>query len=234
MNSVDIDDWIKQNKKTTLPLPIILHNYWTPLTHHVKGLNPIKTILSATQPSHKRVCFTLPIDHANRDRTHYQKRTRRPHEDNNKTKFIQASPSTLRTAVLNKSVPLAVSNTGATSHTLLPSAPLIPTNTILTAVFHLPDGAMAAATKIHKLHHKLREPACTVNIVPSLMGISLLGTVKWSKQATPPSTTTARSMLTIQRRSRSAYPRWLSSPDTYALDSTLASPSGDHCQKQEY
>ena len=45
-------------------------------------------------------------------------------------------------------------------------------------MFHLPDGATAAATKIHKLHHKLCEPAHTINIVPSLVGNSLLSTVK--------------------------------------------------------
>jgi hypothetical protein len=31
---------------------------------------------------------------------------------------------------------------------------------------------------IYKLHQNLREPACSVNIVPSLMGNSLLSTVK--------------------------------------------------------
>jgi hypothetical protein len=31
---------------------------------------------------------------------------------------------------------------------------------------------------IHKLHHNLREPACSVNIVQSLIGNSLLSTVK--------------------------------------------------------
>ena len=164
MNSVDIDDWIKQNRKITLPLPIVLHNYWTPLTQHVEGLNPIETILPATQPSHKRVRFILPINHVNRDSTHYRKQTRRSHDNDNKTKFIRAPPPTLRTAVLNGSVPLAISNTGATSHPFLPSTPSISTNTISTAMFHLPDGAMAAATKIHKLHHKLCEPACTVPI----------------------------------------------------------------------
>jgi hypothetical protein len=81
-------------------------------------------------------------------------------------------------AVLNGSMPSAVSDTGATSHTFLPSAPSIPTNTTSTAVFHLPDGAPAGATKLHILHHKLREPAHTINIVPSLVGNSLLSTVK--------------------------------------------------------
>jgi hypothetical protein len=46
------------------------------------------------------------------------------------------------------------------------------------AVFHLPNVATAAATMIHKLHHNLREPAHSVNVVPSLVSNSLLSTVK--------------------------------------------------------
>ncbi len=34
---------------------------------------------------------------------------------------------------------------------------------------------------IHKLHHNLWEPACSVNIVPSLVGNSLLITIKMVK-----------------------------------------------------
>ncbi len=49
------------------------------------------------------------------------------------------------------------------------------------AVFHLPDGATTAATMIHKLHHNLREPACSVNIISSLIGNSLFSTVKMVK-----------------------------------------------------
>jgi hypothetical protein len=45
-------------------------------------------------------------------------------------------------------------------------------------MLHLPDGATAAATMIHKLHHNLLEPACSVNIVSSLMGNSFLSTDK--------------------------------------------------------
>jgi hypothetical protein len=47
-----------------------------------------------------------------------------------------------------------------------------------TAMFHFPNRATAAATMIHKLHHNLREPACSVNIILSLVGNSFLGTVK--------------------------------------------------------
>ena len=203
MNSVDIDDWIKQNRKITLPSPIVLRNYWTLLTHHVEGLSPIETILSATQPSHKCMHFTLPVDHVNRDSTHYQKWKWCPHDNNNKTKFIRASPPTLRTAVLNGSIPLAVSNRGATSHAFLPSAPSIPTYTISTAVYHLPNGAMAAATKIHKLHHKLREPARTINIVPSLVGNSLLSTVKMVQAGYTAIYNDSDVNFTIQRQPRS-------------------------------
>jgi hypothetical protein len=80
--------------------------------------------------------------------------------------------------MLNGSIPLAVSDTAATSNVFLPSAPTLPTGTMSTAMFHLPNGATAAATMIHKLHHNLREPACSVNIVPSLVGNCLLSTVK--------------------------------------------------------
>jgi hypothetical protein len=55
---------------------------------------------------------------------------------------------------------------------------MLPTGTMPTAVFHLPNGATAAATMIHKLHHNLREPARSINIVPCLVGNSLLSTVK--------------------------------------------------------
>jgi hypothetical protein len=161
-----MNDWIKQNRKINIPLPIVLHNYWTPLTHHAKELDPIATILLATQPSYKCVRFTLPIHHVNRDSTHYCKQKRPAQEDDDKTRFIQASSPALRVAVLNGSVPLAVSDTGATFHAFHPSAPLIPTKKILMAVFHLPDGATEAATKINKMNNKQRKPASTIKIVP--------------------------------------------------------------------
>ncbi len=50
-----------------------------------------------------------------------------------------------------------------------------------TAMFYFPDGVTAAATLIHKLHQNLQEPAFSINIVPSLMGNSLLSTTKMVK-----------------------------------------------------
>jgi hypothetical protein len=81
--------------------------------------------------------------------------------------------------VLSGAIPLAVSNTGATSHALLPSAPLIPTGEWSQAVFHLPNGAMAAATAINKLHLNVHESARSVNIVPALVENSLLSPNKF-------------------------------------------------------
>ncbi len=47
------------------------------------------------------------------------------------------------------------------------------------AVFHLPNGTMAAATTINKLHLNVHELARSVNIVPALMENSLLSTNKF-------------------------------------------------------
>jgi hypothetical protein len=58
---------------------------------------------------------------------------------------------------------------------------MLTTGTLSTAVFHLPNGATAAATMIHKLHHNLREPARSINIILSLLGNTLLSTVKMFK-----------------------------------------------------
>jgi hypothetical protein len=47
------------------------------------------------------------------------------------------------------------------------------------AVFHLPNGTMAAATTINKLHLSVRKPGRSVNIVPALVENSLLSTNKF-------------------------------------------------------
>ncbi len=74
---------------------------------------------------------------------------------------------------------MAVSDTRAKSHALLPSSPSIPTCEQSRAVFHLPNGATAAATTINKLHLNVRKPARSVNIVPALVENSLLSTNKF-------------------------------------------------------
>jgi hypothetical protein len=82
---------------------------------------------------------------------------------------------------LNGTIPSAVSNTGATSSAFLTSDPSLPTGRVSSAVFHLPNGAIAPATNINKLLHDVCVPAQDVNIVPSLVSNSLLSTSKFTK-----------------------------------------------------
>jgi hypothetical protein len=68
--------------------------------------------------------------------------------------------------VLNSTIPSAVSDTGATSSAFLKEEdPSIPTGRTSSAIFHLPNGAVAPATTINKLLHNVRAPAWDVNIV---------------------------------------------------------------------
>jgi hypothetical protein len=174
----DINDWIAHNKPKLLPPTITLRNYWTPLASQVEALDPPphppKSPLLACQWG-KHVRFNLPTSHADKDSTNYQQCKRR--NNNDITRHFRSTPDDVFQGILNGSIPLAVSDTAATSNNFLPSAPTLPTGTVSAVLFHLPNGATAAATMIHKLHHNLREPACSINIVPSLVG-NLLSTVK--------------------------------------------------------
>jgi hypothetical protein len=86
------------------------------------------------------------------------------------------STSTLREGVLNGTISSAISNTGATSHALLPLAPSIPTGIPSKVVFHLPNRTTAAASTVNKLLHNVREPTRSANIVPTLANNSHINT----------------------------------------------------------
>jgi hypothetical protein len=167
------------NKPKRLPPTITLRNYWIPLTSQVKALEPPprppESLLLACQWG-KHVRFNLPTSHINKDSKNYPQCKHRDNDNN--TRCVRTTLHDVRQGILNGSIPLAVSDTAATSNNFLPSAPTLPTGTVSTAVFHLPNGATAAATMIHKLHHNLREPVCSINIIPSLVENSLLSTVK--------------------------------------------------------
>jgi hypothetical protein len=84
--------------------------------------------------------------------------------------------------VLSGTMPSAVSNTGATLSAFLTSDPSLPTGHVSSVVFHLPNGAVAPATTVNKLLHDIQAaPARDVNIVPSLVGNSLLSTSKFAE-----------------------------------------------------
>jgi hypothetical protein len=85
----------------------------------------------------------------------------------------------LRLGVLNGTIPSAVSNTGATSHALLPTAPSILTGTRSNVVFHLPNGATASSTTINKLQPRRPGASRSANIVPDLATNSLMSISKF-------------------------------------------------------
>ncbi len=83
--------------------------------------------------------------------------------------------------ILSGTIPSAVSNTGATSSALLMLDPSLPTGRVSSAVFHLPNGAIAPATTVNKLLYDVQVRTRDVNIVPSLVSNLLLGTSKFTE-----------------------------------------------------
>ena len=80
--------------------------------------------------------------------------------------------------VINGTILSATSDTTTTSIVFLPTDLVILTDAQSTTVFHCLNGGTAAASIIGKTHHKLQTPATIVNIVPYLVGQSLLSTEK--------------------------------------------------------
>jgi hypothetical protein len=137
-------------------------------------------LLSIRQnPPHQRVTFALSPHHVDKDSTTWQY-GRPPNE--RKTYCIDplGTQHKMRMGVLNGTIPSAVSDTGATLSDFLKEDPSIPTRCIFSAVFHLPNGAIAPATIVNKLLHNVCATDRDVNIVPSLVKNSLLSTSKFA------------------------------------------------------
>jgi hypothetical protein len=94
---------------------------------------------------------------------------------------ISLTKQQLKQGVLDSSIPSAAWDTACTSHAGKPDDPFIPTNKRSTKVFALADGHATPATTVAKLHHAVREPARTVDIVPALQGNSLLSGGKFAE-----------------------------------------------------
>ena len=75
----------------------------------------------------------------------------------------------------------AVFDTGATSSCGRTGDTFIPTNEPSGKVLHMPTGETADADKKAKLHHKVREPARTVDMVPDLKHNSLISGAKFAE-----------------------------------------------------
>jgi hypothetical protein len=146
--------WIHKNKQQYLSIPDPVSNYWTPLADQVKVSDPTESLMAIhhAAPLSKGVHFSLPCNHIDRDSTNFHwcrpllnnKNQLHPTSLENLQQHAICNPTppttTLREGVLNGTIPSAVSDTGATSHALLPLAPSIPTGIPSKVVFHLPNG----------------------------------------------------------------------------------------------
>jgi len=74
----------------------------------------------------------------------------------------------------------AVYDSGATSHCGRYGDDFEPSEELSHKVFHLPNGNTAKASTRAKLHLKLRDPACTVDMVPDLKHNSLISASKFA------------------------------------------------------
>jgi hypothetical protein len=174
-NDAALREWISKNTPPHSSTQTPVHNYWTPLASP-----PSNHFLSIRQtPPHRRVTFTLSPHHVDKESTLWR-RGRPPDERTTYCINPLAAQQNMRMGVLNGTIPSAVSDTGATSSAFLKEDPSIPTGRTSSAIFHLPNGAVAPATTINKLLHNVRTPARDVNIVPSLVGNSLLSTNKFT------------------------------------------------------
>jgi hypothetical protein len=164
--------WIHKNKQQCLSVPIPISNYWTPLADQVEVLDPPESlmVIHHAEPLPKRVRFSLPCNHTDRDSSSYHRhcpllnnRTQLHHTfpaklQQHPIRNPTPSTTTLCEGVLNGTIPSAVSDTGATLHALLPSAPSVPIGIRSKVVFHLHDETTAAASTVNKLLHNAREP----------------------------------------------------------------------------
>jgi hypothetical protein len=141
--------WIHKNKQQCLSVPIPISNYGTPLADQVEASDPPESLMAIhhAAPLSKRVRFSLPYDHIDRNSTIFcrccpllDNRTQlHPTSLANLQQHAIRDPipttTTLCEGVLSKTIPSAVSNTGAT----LLLVPSIPTGISSKVVFHLPD-----------------------------------------------------------------------------------------------
>jgi hypothetical protein len=111
----------------------------------------------------KCISFSLPSNHTYKNST--------------KWRWRRSTNKSTQTGVLDGSIPLAISDTGATASAFKPLDPSVPMGICSTATFGGAFGKQATATTMNKLHHKLCTPARSIHIVPQVQN-SLLSTSK--------------------------------------------------------
>ena len=135
--------------------------------------------MTTTQPPICQVRFTLPQHHQEQDRTNWQQiphiRTSLEHRNNtHNSPHSRLTEQQVKQGVLEGSIPSAAWDTAFTSHAGIIGDAFIQTEQRFIKIFALADEHPNPAINISKLDHRVREPARTVNMVPSLANQSLL------------------------------------------------------------
>ena len=87
----------------------------------------------------------------------------------------------LKKGVIDGSIPSAAYDTACTSHAGMEGDLFIPTNQPSTKIFTVATGHKTPRSRVAKLHHPVRDPARTVDIVPGLADQYLLSGEKFAK-----------------------------------------------------
>ena len=99
----------------------------------------------------------------------------------NTNKYTQYTKQQLKDVVLNGSIPSSAYDTVCTSNSVMVGDPFIQTTQQSTKVFSVADGRRTPGSNIAKLHHPVRKPALTIDMVPALAGQSLLSGAKFAE-----------------------------------------------------
>ena len=180
-----------KNRPPSLSYSFSSPNYFAPLTGRVDKPNQNHEVLHSIvlqigdKRRTQRISFKLASNHKDKNSAIWRqqqifsskKYSKSTSEIRANSKKYSKSTTEIQAGVLNGSIPSAVSDTGATASAFTPDNPSIPTGVKSTSTFGGAFGDQAKATTINKLHHKLREPARSVHIVPQVQ-TSLLSTSK--------------------------------------------------------
>ena len=157
-----------KNRPPSLSYSFSSPNYYAPLTgrvdkpeQHHEALNSI-VLHKSNRWKTQRITFKLARNHKDKNSAIWRRQ-----QIYNSKKYSK-STTALRAGVLDGSIPSAVSDTGATASAFTPDDPSILTGVKSKSTFGGAFGEQAKATTINKLHHKLREPARSVHIVPQV------------------------------------------------------------------
>jgi hypothetical protein len=85
-----------------------------------------------------------------------------------------------REGIAKGTIPSAIVDSGTTSNVGMPKDPFIDTNKISNKEFSVANGQVEKATVEKLLHHEVREPARTVDIVPGISTATLISTSKFA------------------------------------------------------